>query len=146
MLKLTLTGLIALTIAHGILAPESEAVSEGSNLTLTIEGVETLEGKVMIALFNSEAGYDGGDLYEAVQVRAYDHQVQYQFSHLDPGQYALKIFHDVDGDGELDTNLMGIPSEPVVFSNNAPMRFGPASWNDAQFEIVAGENTHSVRF
>lgn len=146
MLKLTLTGLIALSIAHGILAPESEAVNEDTQLTLTIEGVESLQGKVMIALFNSEVGYNGDDLYEAAQVRAYGHQLEYQFSHLEPGQYALKIFHDVDEDGALDTNLMGIPSEPVAFSNNAPMRFGPASWADAHFEIVAGENTHSVSF
>ena len=59
--------------------------------------------------------------------------------------YAIRMYHDVNDNGELDTNLMGIPSEPFAFSNNAQGRFGPAAWDDAVFEIGADAVRHTVR-
>jgi uncharacterized protein (DUF2141 family) len=61
-----------------------------------------------------------------------------------PGQYAIRLFHDVNGNGELDTNPFGIPIEPFAFSNNARGRFGPAGWADAVFTVNAGENVQTI--
>ena len=52
-----------------------------------------------------------------------------------PGRYGIRLFHDVDGNGELNANIMGIPTEPFGFSNNAPPRFGPPSFEAAAFDI-----------
>ena len=62
----------------------------------------------------------------------------------DAGRYAIRLFHDRDDDGELDTDLLGIPSEPYGFSNNAPARFGPPDFEAAAFEIPAGGTSHTI--
>lgn len=57
---------------------------------------------------------------------------------LPPGKYAVSCFHDVNGNGKLDTNLVGIPSEPYGFSNNARPRFRPPYWSEASFSVSGG--------
>ena len=51
------------------------------------------------------------------------------------GVYALGILHDEDGDGEMDTNFIGMPREGMGASNNPKSRFGPPGWDDAKFSI-----------
>ena len=51
--------------------------------------------------------------------------------------YALTVFYDADGDGELDTNFIGIPKEPFAMSNNAVAKFGPPKYNEAVFTLGA---------
>ena len=52
--------------------------------------------------------------------------------------------HDLNGNGELDANFLGMPREPWAFSNNAVGRRGPAKWEDAKFEISA-DTTLEIR-
>jgi uncharacterized protein (DUF2141 family) len=54
------------------------------------------------------------------------------------------MFHDVNGDGRMNTNPFGIPTEPYAFSNNARGQFGPASWADAVFTVEAAETTQQI--
>ena len=63
---------------------------------------------------------------------------------LKPGRYAVRAFHDVDGDGKLSVNPFGAPTEPVAFSNNARPMMGPAAWTDAAFEVGPGGAVHLI--
>ena len=66
------------------------------------------------------------------------------FEGLEPGTYGVKLFHDVDGDGELARGNFGIPTEPYGFSNDAPVRFGPPSFGDAAFALPTDGAVHTV--
>lgn len=57
---------------------------------------------------------------------------------LPPGEYALSVFHDVDDDGKLERNFIGLPKEPAGLSNNLRPKFGPPRYKDAKFVIEAG--------
>jgi len=63
------------------------------------------------------------------------------FTDVSEGRHAIKAFHDVNDNGELDTNWMGIPTEPYGFSNDAMGTFGPPSFQDASFLVEPGANT-----
>ena len=52
----------------------------------------------------------------------------------------MYAFQDKDNDGELKSNWIGIPKEPVATSNNAKGSMGPPKYNDAKF-TVAGEKS-----
>ncbi len=54
---------------------------------------------------------------------------------LAPGEYAIRLFHDQNGNGEMDANMVGIPKEPWGFSNSATGSFGPPKWKKAKFTI-----------
>jgi uncharacterized protein (DUF2141 family) len=115
-----------------------------STLTLTYTGIETREGSIMVALYDTEASYDrdGAPVRVAV-VPANADSVTLSFEGLAPGRYAIKSFHDVDGNNQMSTNPMGMPIEPFAFSNNARGNMGPARWAQAMFE-VNGATSHSI--
>lgn len=67
-------------------------------------------------------------------------------AHIDgvaPGDYALSLIHDENGNGRLDTRL-GIPREGVGFSRNPRLVFGPPSFASARFAIPAGGAREAV--
>ncbi len=66
-------------------------------------------------------------------------------SDLAPGVYAVSCFHDLNGNGKLDTNFFGIPTEPYGFSNNARPKFRAPNWEEAKFEVKKGGSRITIR-
>ena len=65
---------------------------------------------------------------------------------LPNGIYAISLYHDVNGDGELNkVPLVGLPTEPYGFGNDASGKFGPASFEDSAIEITDGLNEHEIQ-
>lgn len=126
------TALIAAALA---VLSSTAAVAEtapASTVRFTFEtGAPT--GKVMVALYNSAEAYSGGTPVKAIQVDVAAGQTEAVFADLPAGDYAMKAFHDVDGNGRMNTNPFGMPTEPFAFSNNARGNMGPASWDRAEF-------------
>ena len=46
------------------------------------------------------------------------------------GNYVIAGIHDLDNNGVLTGNFLGIPKEPFGFSNNKRGNFGPPKWED----------------
>ena len=63
---------------------------------------------------------------------------------LEYGEYGISVFHDVDGNNELNTNWIGIPNEPVGMSNDAKGKMGPAKYKDAKFLFNENSPTHTL--
>ena len=64
-----------------------------------------------------------------------------------PGKFRRpggSVTHWFDGDGEMDLNPFGIPTEPYAFSNNAIGNMGPARWGQARF-TVTGATAQTIR-
>jgi len=58
------------------------------------------------------------------------------FNGLDAGEYAVMVFHDVNGNDKLDTNLLGMPSEPWGASLQGKRVFGAPGWDDTRFSVA----------
>lgn len=141
-LKSILTAIAMATISYPAAAVESDAQS---SLSVTFTGIEEQQGAVMGVLFDSEAAYNGkGAPVRQIMVSADKAEVAAMLDGLAPGTYAIKSFHDTDGDHKMGTNPNGTPIEPFAFSNNAQGNMGPAKWADAKFEVKAGANVHSI--
>ena len=65
-----------------------------------------------------------------------------------PGTYAVQAWQDENDNGRIDRNLLGIPREGIGFSRDAPIRLGPPSFEDAQFEVGpnGGQTTLKLRY
>lgn len=81
-------------------------------------------------------GGDGSMQLSARITKAGD--VVIDLRHLPDGSYAISAFLDTNANGELDRNLVGMPTEPYGFSNNARGAFGPPSFQSAMFALEAG--------
>lgn len=128
-----------LSVATSLLAVFLTAAftAQASTLTVNIDQIKEQTGKLHVALYRSEQSYQQGkDAVAAVVKAVSGDSQQLVFANLADGQYAIKIMHDANDNGELDRNIMGIPSEGYGFSNNAG-QFGPASFKDAAFSVAA---------
>ncbi|WP_427790410.1 DUF2141 domain-containing protein [Brevundimonas diminuta] len=127
--------------AHPSEQPSEQA--SGHRLTFTFEtGAAT--GAVMVALYDNEAAYEGGAASRAARVDVTSGEHAAVFEGLPDGAYGMKAFHDVNGNGKLDVNPFGLPTEPIAFSNNAVGNMGPARWDRARFE-VSGATAQTIR-
>ncbi|MFN0176362.1 MAG: DUF2141 domain-containing protein [Saprospiraceae bacterium] len=71
--------------------------------------------------------------------------MQLSLGNLPPGKYAISSFHDLNGNGKLDTNWAGIPNEPYGFSNNARPKFRAPKWAEAVFEMKGSGGKIAIR-
>jgi uncharacterized protein (DUF2141 family) len=153
--------LFAVTVATAALPLGGCAVSIGDNaelarpleqaaaasLTVRFQGIETPTGQIMLAMFDNAAAHDaGGAPVRVAAVPVAGATAVLQFEGLAPGDYGIKVFHDLDGDGTMDSNPFGMPLEPFAFSNDAKAEAGPAMWAATRFPVAAGSNTITITF
>lgn len=126
------TGLIALCLGM----PMAHA-KDKPHLHVTIAGLRNGRGVVRCALFRGPDGFpkDISKAYRHETVNITERTAACDFDGLAPGRYAVAVFHDENENGKLDTNLIGMPKEPVGVSNNAKAHFGPPRFEDAAFPV-----------
>lgn len=59
--------------------------------------------------------------------------------------YAVMVYHDADGDGDLDRTPQGMPVEGYGFSNDAPTRFASPAFDAVRFGVKPGETTIRIK-
>ncbi|MBW8192149.1 DUF2141 domain-containing protein [Neiella marina] len=91
--------------------------------------------------------YDSNERYEAEQgaiarmiLDADDKPLHFVLADLAAGEYVVRMFQDLNGNGQLDANWLGIPNEPYGFSNNVGS-YGPASFDDAKVTLIEDQTT-----
>jgi uncharacterized protein (DUF2141 family) len=106
-----------------------------ADLTIRVTDISEPAGVVHWALFDSAKAFDGeGVPVIAARSRVTGSTLSATVHDLAPGRYAVRLFHDSNGNGELDRNMLGIPREGYGFSNGAGER-GPASFEDAAVSV-----------
>lgn len=115
-----------------------------NDLNVTFKHIEKHEGNLMVALYNSEANYQGqGKPVQVAAIPALGEKVNYTFENLEGGTYAIKLFHDANSNGKMDTNMFGIPKEGYGFSNNVG-KFGEPEFAEAAFEVLSESNIEII--
>ena len=117
---------------------ETAGFAQASEPGIHVEilGIRNSVGSAACALFEGPEGFPTEFLRFAtnimmVKVRAT--KATCDFADIAPGTYALAVIHDENRDGELATNLMGIPKEGYGFSNDAKGTLGAPSYEAASF-------------
>ncbi|MYM27420.1 DUF2141 domain-containing protein [Duganella sp. CY15W] len=129
----------AAAIALAALATTAQA----STLTLDLKGVIPGKGSVAIVLYDSSESFLHKGMKKKI-VPAGEAAMQVKLEDLAPGDYAVALFQDVNGNGKLDTMIFGIPSEPTGFSNDAEGSFGPPKYEAARFSLPADGRTIGI--
>lgn len=134
------------TLGAAALALLAPAFASAADLTVRIEGVRSADGDIRVALHRRADGVDFPDSAGILKaaMRPAGKAGDLVFAGLAPGDYAIAAFHDEDRDGDLNTNLLGMPTEGYGFSNEARGTFGPPGFDAAAFTIRAGEERPAV--
>lgn len=114
----------------------TSSLSFASEITIKLTGLKSTKGKVLIALYNTSAGFPD-DYNMAVEqvVTQTKSNFTYTIKNLKPGEYAIALFHDKNSNEKMDKNFLGIPKEGFGFSNNPRVLTGPPSFSKAKFNL-----------
>ncbi len=117
----------------------NSSVAPKFTLTVEVQHIETLNGNLEIGVFKPCTGFPGKCRPVVKQsVWAAKKTMKTQFE-IEPGEYAIAIYHDLNGDGNLNTNFFGLPKEPYGFSNNYRPRLSAPKFSDCRI-LVGHEN------
>ncbi len=103
-------------------------------LTVEVSNIKKPEGTVRVCVFMSKNNYLGkADYCSSIKIESIDDQ---EISlDLACAKYAIVVYHDINKNGILDKNFLGIPSEPYGFPRNPSTIFGPPPFEKAQEDV-----------
>ena len=122
-----------------------------AELEVEIAGLRSDSGVIMLGLYdNPEAFEKALDFYEkpdgfvrdrgrllGAAIRLDTGIRKTVLGGLEPGRYAVILFHDENQDGKLDKNVIGVPTEGFGFSNNASGLLSAPDFADALVTLGA---------
>jgi len=144
LLSVTALGAVSASALPEFIKAQRAISSSSSTLIINISEFEEPSGQVLVALFKSEADYEGDVTVRDATQPVKSQTVTVEFDKLSAGEYAYKLFHDVNGDGKLNTDMLGIPKEPYYFSQDASDPFSAPEWDEAKFLLPAGTMKRAV--
>jgi uncharacterized protein (DUF2141 family) len=125
-----LIGVGPVPLAAALLAALGVASAAAAELRVTVRGLESVEGDVKVGLYATPEAFDKRERTFGELVPAKAGEVVVVFRDLPPGRYGVAAIHDLNGNGKLDTNLLGFPTEPYGFGNDAKINFAPPAFDD----------------
>lgn len=132
--------LAAALAVPALAASATLASGPGTPVTVIATGLKSAGGQLVLLAYDDEERWlteevHTGSILALEDSVPPDRAVRMEIR-LPPGEYALLLFHDLDNDGQLRRNLLGIPREPLGLSGTASARFGPPVYGDALVTVA----------
>lgn len=119
-----------------------DAPAQG-RIFLELSNIRSGQGKIHVAVYDREEAFTRSltPYRKLVEQAPEQPTLLLQLNDLPYGRYAIAVYHDVNDNGDLDKNLMGIPTEPYGFSHNPRAKWSAPRFAEMVFEVQA-EPTH----
>ena len=127
-----------------LLTGSTALAADDANLRVVATNVKSDQGKIYVWVYDKKDDWlsDRYRTQKSVPVAGNRQGDKVTVELLLPaGEYALSIFQDVNDDGKLERNFIGLPKEPAGLSNNLRPKFGPPKYKDAVFPVTVGALT-----
>ena len=98
------------------------------NITLTTMDLKQKQGVLNVGIYKNKNNWLKNTPYIGNRVQVQSIPTQDIQITIPSGSYSIAIYHDINNNGQLDTGLFGIPSEPTGTSNNERGFMGPPSF------------------
>ncbi len=110
------------------------ASAHAASVDVALSGVRKQAGQLQVALVDAD-GYAGTAKHIAGRkLPPAGETTRLVFDDVAPGRYAVMVSHDENGNGKLDANMLGMPTEGYGFSNNPRVMRKP-TFEEAAFEV-----------
>ncbi len=131
---------LALSLVATLPSPASAA-----ELLVRVKGVAAPLGQIGCSLFASDKGFpmDNSGARQ-LWLPAQAGGAECRFSDVAPGNYAVSIGHDRNGNRKVDTNFVGLPTEQWGVSRNARPSLRAPRFNEAVFTVPADAAVHEI--
>ncbi|MGJ3234931.1 DUF2141 domain-containing protein [Marivirga sp.] len=111
-----------------------------STLELEIGEFRNTKGHLLVSVFDNSDDFPDNEQYALVNKKVKVTQKKHTIliEDLPEGEYAVVFLHDENGNEEMDTNFVGVPTEGYGASNDAVNTFSAPKYKDAKF-LLEGE-------
>jgi uncharacterized protein (DUF2141 family) len=119
-----------------------------ANLRIVVGNVQSEQGSIVVWVYEKPDDWLSERYRTQKAVKVAGHRENGTVTvelKLPAGEYALSVFQDLNDDGKLARNFIGLPKEPAGLSNNAVPRFGPPRYKDAKFTLGATPVVQQIR-
>jgi len=137
---LTLTLAISALFANA--QTETNVTTDGTTITVTVP-VPSNDGTIIAGLYDENTFLKAAPL-QGVESKIEDGKATLTFTNVAPGTYGITLFHDKNGNKNMDFEPNGMPKEMFGVSNNI-MSYGPPQWSDAKFEVASEPISMDIR-
>lgn len=105
-------------------------------VTVRVSGLASKSAAVMVAVFLDVAGFPDVNAADTTTRTIGNGDVaEIELKLPLSGMAAVAVFQDLDGNGVLTRNVVGLPMEPYGFSRNARATFGPPKFEAAAVDL-----------
>lgn len=108
---------------------------------LVVKNVRAGQGRLKVAVFTTPENFPEGERADT-SLTLDAAQATVHTSLMVSGRAAIAVYQDLNSDGQLNRNRLGMPSEPFAFSNSARGKRGPPAFDQAALEF--GPDTESI--
>jgi uncharacterized protein (DUF2141 family) len=120
----------------------AHASAQEGTVVLTVSGVDVRKGgDLAVAIFTRENFLKVGKQLMGLEATVTSASMELIITDVPPGDYGIAVFQDADRNKQLKTNFFGLPQELTGFSNDARIRFGPPSFEDARITVIKEKTT-----
>lgn len=115
----------------------SPGIVNQGNLVISIEADVKKRGNIHVAVFQNETTFKKKSDGVFEKVLSYSGGAKYELEvpALAYGRYAVAVFQDLNGNGRLDANTLGIPTEPYGFSNNPKVKWSAPTFAETAVSL-----------
>ena len=131
--------ILALVVLFCVGHAQAVPAQRGS-IAITMTGFRSDRGTAMVALWRNAKEFPAKPPEDAPSrsVPITNGRANARFEGVIAGDFAITVFHDEDGDGELKESMFGIPKEGIGFSRDVRPRFRAPRFEDAKLELAPG--------
>lgn len=105
-----------LSFLYFLLCITGSLFADNISTTIEINGVIIQGGVIYVAVYSNENDYKNDRIFYSFIMPPANTTLIHHCD-LPEGDYVVSVFQDVNGNGKLDTNIFGIPKEPVGITN-----------------------------
>lgn len=115
-------------------------------LTLTITNLKSSTAPIIMGVYSTKNKFpDPKDKFKEYKFKPNGKTLVVKITNLKFGMYAMAIYQDENSNGEIDKNMLGIPTERYGFSNNYKPMVRAPRFHECKFEYSAEANTQSIK-
>ena len=123
-----------LSLGAGLLgaapAPDTQSV------TVTVSSLVSITSTVKLYFYNTPEGFLKSGKWAFSKSVKPEGKSQFTLPvELPPGEWAVAITQDLNGNDKVDKNFLGIPTEPYAFSNNIRPTVAAPKFDECKFMV-----------
>ena len=108
---------------------------QAQELQVEFKGLKVAEGKLYVAVVDANNKEIRAEVIDVT-----DKTVSFNFGTVEAETIGIRVYHDANSNGKMDTGFMGIPTETYGFSKDARGTFGPPELSEYLVSLKEGNN------